>query len=152
MFGQAVMLGEAIVDEGVIAVEEIGDAAVFADDVGEEHFGLLPHGFAEGPSSSTAGLAKRRGRLGGVAGLAVAACGVGLGIFRGLPSGGGFSAWACCWASRARNSASSVLHLLFLAIVAGEDQAGVDGDAFDIAGLEPLACEIVDEARGRGSS
>ena len=41
--GNAVKLGQALIQEGVIGVDEIEDGAVFADDVLEEQVGLLLH-------------------------------------------------------------------------------------------------------------
>ena len=43
----AVVLGEAVVDEGEVGVEEVEDAAVLAEDVVEEQLGLFLHRGAE---------------------------------------------------------------------------------------------------------
>ncbi len=45
--GDFVVLGEALVEEGVVGAEEFGDGAVFAEDVCEEEFSLAAHGLAE---------------------------------------------------------------------------------------------------------
>ena len=45
--GDAVVPRQALVEEGIAAVDEIEDAAVFTDDRVEEHLGLAPHRQAE---------------------------------------------------------------------------------------------------------
>ena len=45
--GHAVMLGQALVQVGVVGIQEVHDAAVFLHDAGEEHLGLGLHGGAQ---------------------------------------------------------------------------------------------------------
>lgn len=44
----AVVAGEALIEEGVGGINQIEDAAVVTDECCEEELGLLLHGFAEG--------------------------------------------------------------------------------------------------------
>ena len=47
MFGNAVVLGEPFVDKRVIGIQQIHDAAVFADDAFKKHFRLAPERLAQ---------------------------------------------------------------------------------------------------------
>ena len=43
----SVVLGQPLVDEGVVGVQQIDDAAVFVHDAVDEHLGFLAHGLAQ---------------------------------------------------------------------------------------------------------
>src|SRR5690606_36532854 len=100
--------GEALVDEGVITVEQFGEGAVLLHDVSEETLGLFAHGAAEIAIEFD-------GRL--LAAEKAAA------LVPVLRDGGGID-------------------------LAGEHGAFIDGDALDVAELEPLAGEIFDKFTG----
>ncbi len=107
-----------LVDEDVVAVDQLDDGTVFGDEVREEHLGFAAHRLAH----VVVELGLRIHDL--------------VDVIR-QPLGGGFVLVAPGLAQFTQRA--------FLARVANDDLARIHGDAFDIARLQPLAGEIARE-------
>ena len=131
---QVVMLRETFVEEGVIGIEEFQHAAVLSHDMGEGHLGFTTHGatqFAVEFHVLAIGESLATGLDDLFAFLFL------LGRERSLRAE--FVQALACPAE-----------LAFFTAVASKHDEGVDVDAVDVADLEPLPDEVLDERLGAG--
>ena len=134
--GDVVVGGELAVEESLAAGDEFEDAAVFLEEVAEKEFDFAAHGAAEVAAEFDAAGAEL-GAEGGEFGFERGEEGFVVGLFGAVDGLVELAALV-----------EAGLEGLIGAEIAGEDDAGVDADAFDVAGLEPLAGEVFDKFLG----
>ncbi len=129
------MAGQFLVEEGVIAFQKVEDAAILAKDISEEHLGFLPHGFAQRAIQFDGGF--------GEEGTALVALSQAVGpLIVGLACRAGVGHLVRKLGEKLLPSPDQFL--LFPG-VARQHHPGIDVDAIHVAGLEPLAGEILDQ-------
>ena len=122
------MLRQPFIQECVVAIEEFQHAAIFAHNMAEIHLGLLPHGLPQ----RTVQLDRRTAEPA----AALLDQTVAFALFFGRESGFGLEFL---------KPPPGLLQILFFAILSAQHRARIDVDAFDVAHLEPLPGEILDQ-------